>query len=183
MQWALCPTDLKGKAANCSLGADVVSCSWGEDTDTTGFLKPAIAAYLKAGTVPVFAVGNAGPKCRTSVSPADYHGVLSVGASDKSDGVVAFSSRGPGANGTSGALKYDPLTPNILAPGLDISGPSCNDDSGYTGFSGTSQSAPHVAGAAALVLSKNPAFTIEQVSRLFFRTQCHSLWKPLIQDG
>ena len=89
--------------------------------------------------VPVFAVGNAGPKCQTVVSPADYRGVLSVGATDKQDGIVAFSSRGPGANGTSGALPYDPLTPNLVAPGLEIQGPSYKSDNTYTGFSGTSQ--------------------------------------------
>ena len=169
VQWAMCPTPLDSDShANCSLGADVVSCSWGEDDATTGFLKDAIAAWLKAGMVPVFAVGNAGPKCNTVVSPADYAGVVSVGATDKDDSMVAFSSRGPGANGTSGALPYDPLTPNIVAPGLMIQGPSHNSDDGYKGFSGTSQAAPHVAGAAALLLSAHPSWSPQQIAEALY---------------
>ena len=165
VQWAMCPTPVNSDDdANCTLGADIVSCSWGEDDATTGFLKQAIAAWLKADMVPVFAVGNAGPQCATSVSPADYAGVISVGATDKGDNMVAFSSRGPGANGTSGALPYDPLTPNILAPGLEIQGPSCKSDDGYTGYSGTSQAAPHLAGAAALLMSANPSLTRHQIA-------------------
>jgi subtilisin family serine protease len=169
VQWAMCPTPVNSEqGANCSLGADIVSCSWGEGDATTGFLKEAMASWLKAGMVPVFAVGNAGPACATVVSPADYSGVISVGATDSHDGMVAFSSRGPGANGTDGALPYDPLTPNIVAPGLEIQGPSHTDDSGYAGFSGTSQAAPHAAGAAALVLSAHPSWTPKQVAAQLF---------------
>ena len=59
VQWAMCPTPVgTDQHANCSLGADVVSCSWGEDDATTDFLKDAIAAWLKAGMVPVFAVST-----------------------------------------------------------------------------------------------------------------------------
>ena len=149
-QWVLCPTPVgKTSPADCSRGADVVSCSWGDDNDHTTYLQQYIAAWIKAGTVPVFAVGNAGPKCATSVSPADYTGVVGVGASNNNDEIMAYSSRGPTTNATG----YEALTPSIVAPGYDIEGPAPDDVTGYKGFSGTSQACPHVAGAAALVLS------------------------------
>ena len=156
-QFAMCPTPVDATTPeNCSLGADVVSNSWGEDDATTDFLKPVVAAWLKAGIVPVFAVGNAGPTCSTSVSPSDYAGVLAVGATDHGDQICPFSSRGPAANGTSGPIPYSPLAPSIVAPGLSIAGPSYKGE-GYTDFSGTSQAAPHVAGAAAVLLSASPS--------------------------
>ena len=153
---------------NCSLGADVISNSWGETNATSDFLKPVVAAWLKAGIVPVFAVGNAGPECATSVSPSDYDGVLAVGATDKHDEICVFSSRGPAANGTTGPIPYSSLAPSIVAPGLSIAGPSYTDDRSYTDFSGTSQAAPHVAGAAAILLSANPHLSPSEVASLLY---------------
>jgi hypothetical protein len=58
--------------------------------------------------------------------------VISVGATDSTDTVVDFSSRGPGANATG----YNIQSPLLVAPGLDIQGPDCNDNNGYSGYSG-----------------------------------------------
>jgi subtilisin family serine protease len=166
----MCPSPVNqpGKSENCSLGADVISCSWGEDDATEGYLKQIVAAWEKAGIVSVFAVGNAGPTCGTSVSPSDYEGVIGVGASSQDDDIMAYSSRGPANINSSMFAEIDPipytkLAPSIVAPGYDINGPSCNNNDGYKGFSGTSQAAPHVAGAAALLLSASPNLSPKQV--------------------
>ena len=167
-QWAMCPSPVNqpGKNENCSLGADVVSCSWGEDDATEPYLKKIISAWEKADMIPVFAVGNGGPKCGTSVSPSDYQGVVGVGASSQQDNILDYSSRGPAnINGSAliSSLPYTPLAPSIVAPGYDIQGPSCNSNDGYKGMSGTSQAAPHVAGAAALLLSTKPNLSSKQI--------------------
>ena len=185
----MCPTPVnQATPEDCKKGADIVSCSWGEDDDHEPYLEQyikarqppiptqtltsvSLEAWIKAGILPVFAVGNSGGKCKTTASPSDYTGVIGVGGTDKSDTLLEFSSRGPGPNtsNASNPLPYNPRTPSIVAPGLNIEGPAPSGN-GYKQFSGTSQAAPHVAGAAALVLSAHPKLTATQVSELLLNS-------------
>jgi hypothetical protein len=80
-------------------------------------------------------------------------GVISVGAVDwlTPHAVEFFSSRGPTRDGR--------LKPEIVAPdGVSTSVP------GLSPFFGTSAAAPHAAGVAALLLSRNPGLTPSQLS-------------------
>jgi len=89
----------------------------------------------------IAATGNNGNKTHIS-SPACITNTTSVGASDKNDLLATYSNR-------------NNLT-DLIAPGTDINSTiptgSCElcDSSGYKVLSGTSMSAPHVAGAFAL---------------------------------
>jgi subtilisin family serine protease len=83
--------------------------------------------------------------------------------------ISSFSSRGPTRLGL--------LKPEVAAPGEEIlSARSSNStrlaqpDRFHTGMSGTSMAAPHVTGAAALVLSIRPNLTCEQVKQIIMRT-------------
>jgi len=89
------------------------------------------------------------------LSPADATGAMAVGAVDQAvwsttKAIESFSSQGPSNDGR--------VKPEIIGPDGVLS---------YTytpnRFFGTSAASPHVAGAAALVLSKNPSYTTSQL--------------------
>src|SRR5436190_20843394 len=84
--------------------------------------------------------------------PATYDGSFSTGATDSSNTLAGFSSRGPSA--------YDTtlLKPNISAPGVNVRSSVNTGDTSYAGgWSGTSMAGPHVVGVVALLWSARPA--------------------------
>jgi len=80
--------------------------------------------------------------------PADCNSVVSVGAVNLSDGAEGFSSEGPTTDGRN--------KPEISAPDRTVTSLS-------TSFIGTSGASPHAAGAAAILLSQNPAYTLDDI--------------------
>ena len=86
-------------------------------------------------------------------SPADSPYALAVGATDWSDDSNhLYSSRGPTEDGR--------IKPDFVAPS-GVSSATYGD----LGFSGTSASAPHVAGAFALLIGKLP-YTVEEIKSI-----------------
>ncbi|MBE7528263.1 MAG: S8 family serine peptidase [Chloroflexi bacterium] len=146
-EWLLAP------ANNPALAPDIVNGSWGGDGGNIEFLLD-INLLLSAGILPVFSAGNMGPFTATVGAPGSYPGVLTVGASDDIDEVAWFSSLGP-----------SPLTseikPWLVAPGTQTLSSLPGGLYGY--YNGTSMAAPHVSGAAALLLSANPTLSIAQI--------------------
>jgi subtilisin family serine protease len=86
------------------------------------------------------------------LSPSDAAGVMAVAAVNYTNWLTgpqeSFSSQGPT---TDGRMKPE------------ISGPDGVSSFIYGSFFGTSAASPHVAGAAALILSNNPTFTVAQL--------------------
>jgi subtilisin family serine protease len=96
-------------------------------------LKQVMQKAGEAGVTVVCAAGNdSGPVNY----PAKYPQAIAVSASDSSDKIASFSSRGAEIA--------------VIAPGVNIY--STRKGGGYTTMSGTSMASPHVAGLAALAV-------------------------------
>lgn len=166
-------------------GVKVVNCSFSANTlyDPNDPVNVATKMLTDQGISVVFSAGNAGPG-NSSMNPyALAPWVVSVGATDSAGRLASFSSRG--AFGRSG--------PSLVAPGVSVVSTRSLGvlgvmgvlglESGsdlqyltpaelpfYTRSSGTSFSAPQVAGAIALMLDANPSLTPPQIQDILQRT-------------
>ncbi|MGE5235854.1 MAG: S8 family serine peptidase [Acidobacteriota bacterium] len=168
-QWFIAPTDLNGQNPDPSKAPDVISNSWGcppsEGCTDPLVLQTVVANTVAAGIVVVVSAGNSGSSCSSVVDPpAIYGDVISVGATDSSDNIASFSSRGPVTIDGSGRLK-----PDVSAPGVSIRS-SVPPSTYQGGWSGTSMAAPHVTGEVALLLSAFPSW-IGQVDQIATRIE------------
>jgi subtilisin family serine protease len=127
-------------------GAKVISMSIGYSAPN-GAVKQALADAYAHGVVVVASAGNSGAPAGTSDSaqtpvsfPADYPGVISVGAVNSAGAVAVFSSEN--------------LSVQVAAPGVSV--PAQGRDGQYWWVSGTSPACALVAGVAALIKSKYP---------------------------
>ena len=158
-----------------SVGADIASNSWGDDTQGRYDLSAAEFDALVRdadGLAPgaqqfiiEFSAGNAGSGAQTVGSPAVAKNVIATGASQNNrfdfiiyaegeDTMADFSSRGPCEDGR--------IKPDVVAPGTWISSlksASAGTENAWAEISdnyiyqgGTSQAGPQVSGAAAVLV-------------------------------
>ena len=131
-------------------GASVINCSWGTEADSQ-FLKDAIDRAGRKGVVVVASAGNAGRDIDAQpYYPASYDlsNLISVTSSDGFDNLATFSNRG--------ATRVA-----VAAPGVEILTTQLGGD--YHVVSGTSASAPIVAGIAGLIKTVRPNATAAAV--------------------
>ena len=125
-------------------GAQVINLSLGGDVGSPA-LKAAVDYALAKNMIVVAAAGNTGTT--PLIYPAQYTGVIAVGATDSTNTRASFSDYGNELD--------------LVAPGKSIYSLFPGNNYGYD--TGTSMSAPHVAGLAAILLSipGNPASAVE----------------------
>lgn len=140
------------KAINYAVanGAQIISISLGGDGITSEYLD-ALRAAADAGVLIVVSAGNeegTDPNAFAAVaSAAGINGnMIIVGAIDKNTNMPSFSNR-------AGASK----NVYVVAPGVSVK--TVGPNNSFITVNGTSFSAPHVAGAAAVLLSLFPTLT------------------------
>ncbi|MBF2053848.1 MAG: peptidase S8 [Candidatus Sericytochromatia bacterium] len=143
-------------------GARIINLSLGS-SDGSKPIELAIQYAQSKGALIIAASGNAFTK---TFFPARYPGVLAVGATNQDDWLADFSN-------------HDERI-NVVAPGVDIMSttPTYTTntmlqqkiDSFYSVMSGTSMAAPMVSAQAALLLSRNPNLTAQQLQEIIQKT-------------
>jgi len=130
-------------------GADIINTSWGEayfvTADPSRYVSETLDLATDLGSLVIASAGNRGNNLNDFPQyPARHNRVLSVGATERDSREIAdFSSYGK--------------TVDVYAPGVDIL--STYFDNQYRTYSGTSYSAPLVAGIAALTKTRFPNLT------------------------
>lgn len=152
-------------------GAHVINMSLGSDgaCDGSDALSVLCDAAVAQGVALCVAAGNAGPGSSTVGSPGCAKTVITVGATNDTDQVTSFSSRGPTSDGR--------VKPDVCFPGANIvacraTGTSMGSpvNNLYTSASGTSMATPHAAGACALLLQAKPGLSPQQLKDILMNT-------------
>jgi len=127
-------------------GANVVNMSLGS-SGSSRFERDAMTRIYNQGVLLVASAGNDGNGSYNY--PASYPSVMSVAAVDSSNRKAGFS-------------QFNDQV-DIAAPGVGVL--STVPGGRYAEFSGTSMASPHVAGVAALVWSRFPTKTAQEIRR------------------
>lgn len=140
--------------------AKVINMSLGGGGACGTTTQNAINSARSRGTVVIVAAGNENTNASNS-NPANCAGVVTVAATNRSGGRAYYSNYGavvdvaaPGGDvRTAGGGILSTLNAGSTTPGADS----------YAFYQGTSMATPHVAGVAALMLSKTPSLTPDQI--------------------
>lgn len=132
-------------------GADIINLSLYANAQPPSFVHQAIQRAVARNVLVVGISGNQGGKISQF---GTWKEILTVGAIDNTGERANFSNYGPELD--------------IMAPGKNVL--SFLPDGRVVTGSGTSFAAPHVAGTAALILSKNPSMTVEELTDLLTKT-------------
>ncbi len=142
---------------NSGINVRVLNNSWGGGSFSQA-LKDAISA---ANAVDMLFVAAAGNNSTNNDSGAHYPSnydvanVMSIASTTSTDAMSSFSN-------------YGVTSVDMGAPGSSIL--STIPGGAYATFNGTSMATPHVAGAAALMLSANPALTTAEVKQFLMNS-------------
>ena len=192
IQWVIDNVDHDWGNNESSEGIDVMSMSFGSGSDPQGddpgdngtnAEARAVDEAADAGIVPVAAIGNDGRRRITSVGAADS--AITVGAIDDEntiergdDMIESYSNSGPRED-DGDENEWEELKPTVVAPGSNImsaqhaassssipGAPRPLAEDSYTQMTGTSMSAPAVAGFVAVMLQIDDSVDPQEVKDL-----------------
>ncbi|RKU29970.1 hypothetical protein C6497_05195 [Candidatus Poribacteria bacterium] len=132
-------------------GASIINMSWGSSQHSF-VIEDAIDYAHSRDVVLIGAAGNSGEA--TSIFPAGYRKVISVASTTQHRQRYYKSNFGASVD--------------IAAPGNAILSTQIGNN--YRILTGTSMAAPHIAGIAALMKSKRPALTHEEIRHILINT-------------
>jgi subtilisin family serine protease len=170
-------------------GAAVLSNSWGggapSDAVSRAFARARTQGRDGLGAVVAIAAGN---HQRPIDFPGNLPGYVTVGASNPADERKTRTSSDNERWGSNYGATMHVLAPGVFIWTTDISGPAGYDTGDFTKtFNGTSSATPAVAGAAALMISANPALSATSVRNLLAKTakklQNQTGWTPELGWG
>jgi len=138
--------------------AKVINISMGGAGDAASVPKTreAVKYALSKGKLIFASAGNDGDKGNYSAFPANISGVVGVAAVDSSGTVADFSTYGSQVA--------------LASPGKDIPSRSCEDNRDFCPMRGTSPASALASASAALIWSKHPSWTNNQVLRVMMQT-------------
>jgi len=156
-----------GTVANVPANANparVINMSLGGGGACGMTMQNAINSARSRGTVVVVAAGNANMDAR-NFTPANCQGVVAVASVSRNGAKAYYSNYGPAVDvaapgGDGRGYILSTLNTGTTTPAADS----------YAFYQGTSMAAPHVAGIAALILSRNPKLTPDEVEALLKST-------------
>jgi serine protease len=155
MYWAAGGT-VSGVPANTT-PARVINISMGATGACDATFQSSVNAVRARGAVVVAAAGNSNGDAG-QFTPASCAGVIAVAAVGRDGGKASYSNYGsvvsiaaPGGDGSDGITST--INAGLTSPTTDS----------YGTYLGTSMATPHVSGVAALMLSRNPSLTPDDV--------------------
>jgi len=155
--------DAKGLKYAADNGADIISMSWGEDYSVPNIIKDAVNYAYAKGVFLCAAAGN--DNANIKLYPAAFENVTAVAATDYNDVRAYFSTYGEWVDIAAPGHYIYSTTPTYH---VVMNDPPYYYTQSYSFGSGTSFSSPMVAGVAALLLSKDPSLTPDELKTLLY---------------
>ncbi|MEZ4648065.1 MAG: S8 family serine peptidase [Candidatus Eisenbacteria bacterium] len=177
LQWLIDPD---GDPMTIDDVPDVVENSWTVNESNPHYVDcdsrwwAAMDNCEMAGVALVFSAGNDGPAAGSIGSPADRATTLTnafaVGSVNATGQVFPYPIHFSSSRGPSGctAPAQNRIKPELVAPGVDIRTTALGGGTNLA--TGTSMSAPHVAGAVALLRQADPDLDVDTIKSLLLQT-------------